>query len=39
MREKIVLRGRAVPTLVNLPNGASFVARYEMISRKELTRA
>ena len=39
MREKIVLRGRAVPTLVNLPNGTFFVATYEMICKKELTRA
>ena len=33
MREKIVLGRRAVPTRVRLPDGTSFVARYERIRR------
>ena len=36
MREKIVLGRRAVPKRVRLPDGTSFVARYERISRKSL---
>ena len=36
MKQKIVLGKRAVPLRVNLPNGTSFVARYERISRKNL---
>ena len=36
MREKIVLRRRPVPVAGNLPNGTSFVSRYERISRKQL---
>ena len=36
MREKIVLGRRAVPKRVRLPNGTSFVARYERISRSSL---
>ena len=36
MREKIVLPWRPVPVAVNLPNGTSFVLRYERISRKQL---
>ena len=36
MKQKIVLKKRAVPLRVNLPNGTSFVARYERISRKNL---
>ena len=36
MRQKIVLRRRAVPLNVTLPNGTSFAARYERISRKNL---
>ena len=38
MREKIVSRRRPTPKIVNLPNGTSFVSRYERISRKELPR-
>ena len=34
MRQKIVLRQRAVPLNVTLPNGTSFAARYEGISKK-----
>ena len=36
MRQKIVLEKYAIPLKVNLPNGTSFVARYERISRKNL---
>ena len=36
MRQKIVLRRRAVPLNVTLPNGISFVARYKRISKKNL---
>ena len=36
MREKIVLRRRTPPRLVTLPNGTTFTARYERISRKQL---
>ena len=36
MREKIVLGCRAVPKRVRLPDGTSFVARYERMSRKSL---
>ena len=36
MREKIVLARRAVPKRVRLPDGTSFVARYERISRSSL---
>ena len=38
MREKIVLRQRETPIMINLPNGTFFVARYERISRKQLPR-
>ena len=36
MREKIVLRRRTSPKVVILPNGTTFTARYQRISRKEL---
>ena len=36
MREKTALLRRPVPVAVNLPNGTSFVSRYERISRKQL---
>ena len=36
MRQKIVLGKWAVPLRVNLPNGTSFVERYERISWKTL---
>ena len=36
MRGKLVLCRRAVLLAVNLPNGTSFVSRYERISRKKL---
>ena len=38
MRDKIVLRKRAVPKVVTLSNGIAFTARYERISRKQLPR-
>ena len=36
MRQKIVLRRRAVPKHVMLPNGTSFMAKYERMGRKNL---
>ena len=36
MRQKIVLRRRAVPLKVTLPNGKFFGARYKRISKKNL---
>ena len=36
MRQKIVLRRRAVPSNTTLPNGTSFAARYERVSKKNL---
>ena len=33
-----MLRKRATPKVVNLPNGNTFVARYERISWKQLPR-
>ena len=36
MRQKIVLRRGAVPLNVIFPNGTSFAARYERISKKTL---
>ena len=36
MRQKILFGRRAVPKRVRLPDGTSFVARYERISRKSL---
>ena len=38
MREKILLQQRVAPKRVTLPNGESFVARYEKVSRKNLPR-
>ena len=38
MREKIVLRRRTSLIIVALPNGLTFTARYERISRKRLPR-
>ena len=35
MRQKVVLRQRAVPLNVTLPNGTYFAARYERISKKK----
>ena len=36
MKEKIVLKKRSTPKIVTLPNGTTFTARYERISRKQL---
>ena len=36
MKEKIVLKKRSTPKVVTLPNGTTFTARYERISRKQL---
>ena len=38
MREKVVLRQRTPPKTATLPNGTTFTARYERISRKRLPR-
>ena len=38
IREKIVLRQRTSPKIKTLPNGTTFTARYERISRKRLPR-
>ena len=38
MREKILLRRCVAPKRVTLPNGQSFVTRYEIVSRKNLPR-
>ena len=35
-RDKILLRCRIVPKRITLPNGQSFVARYERVSQKNL---
>ena len=35
-RKKILLRQNATPQRVTLPNGRSFLARYERVSRKNL---
>ena len=36
VKKHIVLRKRANPKVVNLPNGRSFVSKWERISRKQL---
>ena len=36
MKEKIVLKKRSTSKIVKLPNGTTFTARYERISRKQL---
>ena len=36
MKEKIVLKKRSASKIVKLPNGTTFTARYERISRKQL---
>ena len=38
MGDKIILRRRASPKIVNLPNGRLFATKYERISRKRLPR-
>ena len=36
VKKHIILRKRANPKVVNLPNGRSFVSKWERISRKQL---
>ena len=36
VQKTIILRKRALPKIVNLPNGRSFTSRWERISRKKL---
>ena len=38
MKDKIMLRKTATPKVVNLPNGNTFLARYERISWKQLPK-
>ena len=38
VRNKILLRRKMTPKRVTLPDGHSFVARYERVSRKNLPR-
>ena len=37
VKKHIMLRKRANPVQVNLPNGRSFVSKWERISRKQLS--
>ena len=36
VKQTIILRKRAAPIVVNLPNGGSFTSKWERISRKRL---
>ena len=36
VKQTVILRKRANPKIVNLPNGRSFTSRWETISRKQL---
>ena len=36
VKQTIILRKRAAPKVVNLPNGRSFTFKWERISRKQL---
>ena len=36
VKETVILRKRANPKVVNLPNGRSFTSRWKRISRKQL---
>ena len=38
VRGKILLRRKVTPKRITLPDGSSFVARYERVSRKNLPR-
>ena len=38
-KQKIILRRRVTPQRVRLPNGQSFLARYERVSRRNLPRS
>ena len=35
VKKTIILRKRAAPKVVNLPNGRSFTSKWEKISRKQ----
>ena len=37
VKKHIILRKRAYPKQINLPNGRSFVSKWERISRKQLS--
>ena len=37
IKQIIILRKRAAPKVINLPNGRTFTAKWERISRKQLT--
>ena len=37
-KQKIILRRRVTPQRVRLPNGQSFLARYERVNRRDLPR-
>ena len=39
VKQTVILRKRANPKIVNLPNGRSFTSRWETISRKHLNQA
>ena len=36
VKQTVILRKRAGPKIVNLPNGRSFTSKWERISRKQL---
>ena len=36
VKQRVILRKRAAPKIVNLPNGRSFMSKWERISRKQL---
>ena len=36
VKQTVILRKRAAPKIVNLPNGRSFMSKWERISRKQL---
>ena len=36
VKQTVILRKRAAPKVVNLPNGRSFTSKWERISRKQL---
>ena len=36
VKQTVILRKKANPKVVNLPNGRSFTSRWERISRKQL---
>ena len=36
IKQTVILRKRANPKVINLPNGRSFTSRWEIISKKQL---